>query len=513
MPNPKASPGLVLPSFLKFRRNLNILLPRRLRPASSAPVAPASGSAVRFPPRGSSSGSDDAPPSATWANPSDLGPGWEWRPGKILLGEWQGRLIGDPDQKAVGRDGDDRNLCTFAGSRAGKTRTILIPNLLRYSGSAVVIDPKGELARATARHRQDQLGQVVAVIDPFGVSGLVSASFNPLADLDPDSDTFIDDVGAVADALIVDLEKDPHWTDSAKTVIILVILYMFASEGPRTLVRLRHILLGAEGYLSGRPDGDEDRDLFLFYRLSLMDAYDGLMGVMARSFVDKGDRELGSVLSTAREQTRFLDSRPLARTLQDSTISLRDLKRRGITIYLCLPAGRLATHFRWLRLVITLALLELERDPTVPEHAVLLMLEEFAALQHMRPIERAAGFMAGFGVRMWSVLQDINQLKAIYPKSWETFIGNAGVIQAFGNVDLATTEHLSKMLGTTQLVQINKVWTSASAMSAGDTGLRENIRDVPLLAPNEVAAGFARETNRQLILVPGRPPIYLNKVS
>lgn len=462
-----------------------------------------------FPPRGSGvSGREETPPSAAWAHPWELSPAWDWRPGKILLGQWNGRLIADPDQKEVKRNGDDRGIFTLAASRAGKTRTVLVPNLRRYPGSMLVIDPKGELARRTADFRFRNFAQDVAVIDPFGVSGFESALYNPLDELDPSSDTFIDDVGLVSDALIVDLDKDPHWTDSAKTLIILIILFMFVTDGPKTLTRLRRILLGSEGRLAGGDDGQDN----LFRRMAERTEFDGLLALMAEGFLDKSERELGSVLSTAREQTRFLDSRPLARTLQASSVKLSDLKKRAMTIYYCLPAGRLATHYRWLRLAITLGLLELERDPTVPDHPVLFLLEEFAALQYMRPIERAAGFMAGFGVRLWSVLQDISQLKALYPKSWETFVGNAGVIQAFGNMDLATTDYLSKLLGTTQVVQTQKVWTSASAMGAGDNGLREHFRDVPLLAPSEVAASFARETNRQLLLVPGRPPIYLEKV-
>ena len=42
---------------------------------------------------------------------------------------------------------DDRHVMTIAGSRAGKGVSLIIPNLLLYEGSALVIDPKGENAR------------------------------------------------------------------------------------------------------------------------------------------------------------------------------------------------------------------------------------------------------------------------------------------------------------------------------------------------------------------------------
>ena len=61
---------------------------------------------------------------------------------------------------------DDRHIVTVAGNRAGKSSSVLIPNLLRYPASMVVLDPKGELAMATAAHRQ-RMGQKVYVLDPF----------------------------------------------------------------------------------------------------------------------------------------------------------------------------------------------------------------------------------------------------------------------------------------------------------------------------------------------------------
>jgi len=174
---------------------------------------------------------------------------------------------------------------------------------------------------------------------------------------------------------------------------------------------------------------------------------------------------------------------------------------------------RMGTHYRWLRLVIQQALCAVERAP-VPRGGlpVWFVLEEFPSLGHMRSIETAAGLMAGFGVKLWAVLQDLTQLQTHYPKSWETFLGNAGFIQAFGNSDVTTTEHLSKMLGMTQVMDRHDVRVSGSAMSHGDTGRREHPRSVRLLDPYEITRWFSRESNRQLVLVPGRPPLYMNRV-
>ncbi|WP_375413007.1 type IV secretory system conjugative DNA transfer family protein [uncultured Bradyrhizobium sp.] len=434
--------------------------------------------------------------------------------GKLLLGCHEDRLIGDPDRKdfsgKVG-EGDDRHVVTVAGSRSGKSSTVLIPNLLRYPGSVIVIDPKGELATRTAQARAS-MGQQVFVLDPYETSGFRSGNYNPLDELDQSSATFIDDAALVADALIIGNEKDPYWTDAARNLIDASILYMAATKGELSLPRLRRLLLGGEGTL-GRPESDRDNpDDYLFVRMAVMDAFDGLLALLGRALLQKTEKEMGSILSTAREQLKFLDSPLMGAVLKSSDLRIQSIKHCPTTVYLCLPASRLATHFRWLRLVVTLALIELERDPTVPVHPVLFLLEEFAALEYMRPIERAVGFLAGHGVRLWAVLQDLSQLRTAYPKSWETFLGNAGVLQAFGNSDLTTTEYLSRRLGQTQYLHMERGRTSSAGIASGNMGYNESLRDAPLLASSEITFHLARETNRQMLLVPGRPPIYCDRL-
>src|SRR5687768_174736 len=69
----------------------------------------------------------------------------DWNNGHLWLGR-------DDEGRAVGI-GDDRHAITIAGSRAGKGRSVIIPNLLLWDGSCVVIDPKGENATRTAAQR------------------------------------------------------------------------------------------------------------------------------------------------------------------------------------------------------------------------------------------------------------------------------------------------------------------------------------------------------------------------
>ena len=111
---------------------------------------------------------------ARWLTPPEM-TGDEWQPeGGLLLGRRDSRLIGWRD---------DRHLMTIAGSRAGKGVSLIVPNLIFYPGSALVIDPKGENARITAGRRGKGtkaggpgLGHNVHVLDPFEITDIGSAA-------------------------------------------------------------------------------------------------------------------------------------------------------------------------------------------------------------------------------------------------------------------------------------------------------------------------------------------------
>jgi hypothetical protein len=137
----------------------------------------------------------------------------------------------------------------------------------------------------------------------------------------------------------------------------------------------------------------------------------------------------------------------------------------------------MTSHYRWLRLIVQLACTVLERMGTYPRDRtpILFMMEEFATLGHMEIMERAAAYFPGFGVKLWAVLQDTTQLERYYHSSWETFLGNAGLVQCFANGDQATLDYLARRLER-------------------------------LAAPFELRLIFARQNFTQLLMFEGEPP-------
>lgn len=422
---------------------------------------------------------------AAWSTDAPL-----WREGMIWLGRRD-------DGAAIGND-DNRHMLTIAGSRAGKGTSAIVPNLCLWPGSCVVIDPKGENAGLTAETRSKRAGHTVVVLDPFGeadVPASLRTRFNPLELIDFAADDAIDVVAAIGDALTVgsDAGNDVHWTESARQIIEAVILHVAANryEKDRSLVRVRQLLtLGdvgaaerftelardrasieahAKAIAKGKTEAEADqeaaiaaaevKDVSPFTALwSSMssnkaenEAVRDVIAGAANSIREMGDNERGSILSTARRNTKFLDSPRMRACVSGEGLSIDRLKTDagGLSLYVCLPARFLPTHARFLRLVLNLTLYRMEALGLAPStgRPVLFILDEFAALGRLEVIEKAAGLMAGYGVKLWPILQDLGQIKRHYRESWETFVGNAGVLQFFGNTDLTTLEWISKRMG------------------------------------------------------------------
>ena len=449
-------------------------------------------------------------PSASWMHPDDLkAETYAMKSGRIFLGRTK-------DGRDIGVD-DNRHIATIAGSRAGKSATSLMSNLLTWDGSTIVIDPKGELATNTAEERAN-MGQDVTILDPFGevkAPALQSLrkSYNPLDALrDVDPADVVDEASELADSIITsEGGKIDHWTLSAKNLIRGFILYALHKKGDKaSLNDVRdYLTLPYETEDDDAPDTMEDH---FQYMLDDPDAFDGVLAGIGGSMMGKPDNERGSIISTAIEQTAFLDSKRLIDHVGASGLSsMRILKQKPATIYLVLPASRMGTHFRWLRALLTQAMTALEQEDNATGRPVLFILEEFPTLGYMRLIEASAGLMAGYDVKLWTVLQDLSQLQAHYPKSWETFLGNAGIIEAFGNTDMTTLEYLSKRMGQSLSYQIQKNETAISQQQQGQTGVRETIVNVPLMAPYEISQTFARD-NRNKLILSDRKPFGLGRV-
>jgi len=396
------------------------------------------------------------------------------------------------------------HLLTMAPTRSGKGVGTIIPNLLLLDRSVICVDPKGENARVTARARAAK--GPVWCLDPFGVSGRPAARYNPLDRLDPGGLDLAEDANTLADALVHDApgqSGDAHWNEEAKALIAGLILHTVVHDPADrcTLATLRDKLTLAPAAFAE-----------LLADMADNAGAGGLVARAANRHLGKSDREAAGVLSAAQRHTHFLDSPRIVASTAASDFAFADLKDRPGTVFLCLPPDRLDTYSRWLRLLIAQAVTDMARSSARPARPVLFLLDEFAALGRLEPVERAMGLMAGYGMQLWPILQDLHQLRATYGDKAGTFMSNAGVLQAFGVNDHATAELLSKTIGQTTL----SYWTAGTSEKTGILLSSDHSRSTSthvaarsLMTPDEI---MRLPPAQQLLLLQGKDPLVVDKV-
>jgi type IV secretion system protein VirD4 len=426
---------------------------------------------------------------------------------KDSLGGGAGLIVGRENRKGgqLLRYAGQAHLLTIAPTRSGKGVGAIIPNLLTADRSVLCIDPKGENARITARARS-RFGQVY-VLDPFDISGQPSAAFNPLAGLDPDSLDLAEDAALLADALVHDPPGqvgEAHWNEEAKALIAGLILYVVCGERPetRTLATVRELLTLSPGDFAAT--------------LKIMQETMGAGGLIRRAanrHQGKSEREASGVLSSAQRHTHFLDSARINLTMASSDFRFADLKEAKATVFLVLPPERLDAYSRWLRLMVAQAIHDLARSPARPAAPVLFLLDEFAALGRLEPVERAFGLMAGYGLQLWPILQDMHQLWSTYGERAGTFVSNAGLVQIFNVADVETASWVSKSIGaTTMTYQTTGTSTSRGGMQLFETksaSVSTHLSRRELMTPDEI---MRLDSSLEILLRQGEAPVIAAKI-
>ncbi|MEM8736555.1 MAG: type IV secretory system conjugative DNA transfer family protein, partial [Planctomycetota bacterium] len=245
------------------------------------------------------------------------------------------------------------------------------------------------------------------------------------------------------------------------------------------------------------------------------DAAGGLVKNSARAFYDRSGGEFTSVLSTLRRHTEWLGLECMADCLIGKSEDPRELKRSSAAWYVSLPAMRMSDLSGWLRLVVQLTFAAHEEEKQQVGPSSLAVLDEFNILGALKCVESAAGQIAGLGLVVWAVLQDLQQLQSKYPNSWETFIANAGILQVFGVADQTTADYVSKRLGESQtLTRSASMPTFDQATQESATGENWSVATHALLNSEEVIRYFARNDplQRQLIVRPGYRPMICQRV-
>lgn len=443
----------------------------------------------------------------------ELASRFRWRSGGIYVGRPlpQHRLFGLlPWNLQVGPP-DDRHMLTIAGARSGKGTAVIIPNLLHYPGSVLVIDPKGELAQITASRRGKgsarvihSLGQDVFILDPEDiVEGHPRACWNPLAELDVSSPHIWGRVTKVSLALVpTQVGAQEFFANHARDFLTALIMHVLLTEPPehQNLIYIRRLvtqgdqevfdLVAEECHNNGTEVPYQDAFEAMLGYMVHNHAHSGKISGIAQQLVGLAEETRSGVIGTLVEQTGFLDHESMEKTLQRSDFSLGDLKTRPTTIYICLTGTSLAGPIaKVMSILLELSVTRLEEIPGRPPHNVLFIMDEFYCLGRSEAIDRAMGLIAGYGLTLWPILQHVGQLQKHYPATWDNFMRNCRAVQYFGDQSPEMLKQLEARIG-------DRVYRKKDGT--------EDRR--PFLPFSELASNyFTRESRRQIVLFQQQP--------
>jgi type IV secretion system protein VirD4 len=364
------------------------------------------------------------------------------------------------------------HLLTVAPTRTGKGTSLIIPNLLLYGGSCLVIDIKGENYDITARRRAELFPG--AKVHRFAPLEDNSARYNPLdfirtaatSGAGPDSYA---DARLLADMLLPPKTKEEYWDVEARNLLALLIFYVairYLPDDPRRTMReVMALLFPADISGQGNKGIDRTLDTILADATAIREP---LLPRLASTFREHEPKVRSNIVSTCRAELQVWLSERLLRATDASDFMFSDLKSsmcRPIdlnpaptSIYIVVPPQYLREYQGVMRMMVGLAIAELTRHSTwvawegweeKPPCDVLFLLDELPALGHMPPIVNGLAYLAGYGIQIWSFVQNIGQLKGIYGEDWQSFPANAGAMNFFGVNDPDTADYVVRLLGET----------------------------------------------------------------
>lgn len=387
-----------------------------------------------------------------------------------------------------------------AGVGAGKTQAVVIPFLLNTRRTCFVNDIKGEVFAKTAAFRRKVFGHRIILLDPMGVTGQRSDTFNVLDTIDGNSENAPDETRALARDIIEHNPEahDPHWESMAVLMLWGVMLLVVCSmQGKyRNLTTVADILSNAK-VLGNAIKGMQE-----------MNDYGGSLRRIGNQLGYLQDKELNSVMTTVTRSLAFLNSPAMARHTDKSSFDPKLLIAPNTTTYMVLPPHLLVSHRAYPRLMVGTVCRLLSQRGVANASPVVMVLDESAALGKIESLENAIVQLRGYGLRTVNVWQSVNQIDKCFEDQRQTYLANMDTQVFFGINDFDTADLVHKNLGmfTAESGTTNRGWNTGGSHS-GDGGVSTSWGDNggysraeverPLMRPEEIL----RMSNREAIVL------------
>lgn len=374
---------------------------------------------------------------ARWANEREIRKAGLRAKRGIVVGKRRGRYL---------IFGGSEHVIVYAPTRAGKGVGVVIPNLLNWPDSTIVLDVKKENWQITAGFRK-AAGQEVYLFDPFDPEGR-TARYNPLAYVRRDNpDDLYDDLQRIAGMLfpVEGRTVDPFWTESARSAFLAIAGYIAETpELPFTIGEVLRQFAAAPDikrhFQTAIEQREKHRPLSQQCRTAIND------------FLANSENTLQSIRKSATSKLGLWLSSRIDAATSANDFDLRELRKRPMSIYLGVTPDNLERMAPLLNLFFQQAV-DLNTR-TLPEHdgrlrrQVMLMMDEFRAMGNLEIIAKGVSYVAGYGLRIVTIVQSPAQLREVYGSDAATnYMTNHAVEVVFTPKEHAIATELSERFG------------------------------------------------------------------
>ncbi|MBU9205463.1 type IV secretory system conjugative DNA transfer family protein [Burkholderia multivorans] len=425
----------------------------------------------------------------------------------LVVGVWRGRYLRFAGQQFV---------LLAAPTRSGKGVGIVIPNLLSYEHSAVVLDVKQENFAITAGFRAKH-GHAVYLFNPFA-EDFRTARYNPLSAI-ADGIFRVGDILAIGYALYPPGGHDSFWNDSARNLFLGLALLLCELRDARAKgdardmdlpdypVTIGEVLRQSSG--RGQPVKQYLASMLANYGAVLSGAcVDAL-----NRFLANDDKVLASILATFNAPLTIWANPVVDAATSANDFDLRDVRRTKMTVYLGITPDHLAESAILLNLMfsqlVNLNTKALPQDDQGLKYQCLMLMDEFTSIGKVGIIAKAVSYMAGYNLRLLAIIQSVAQLESVYGREdARTFATNCAMQLLYPPREQKDANEYSEMLGyfTQQSVSVSRPrgWTAKGGSSENISGQRR-----ALLLPQELKE---LGQDREIILLENTKPILANRI-
>ena len=355
-----------------------------------------------------------------------------------VLSNKKGIILAEDNYLPVDKRGNV-NVLVVGGSGSGKSASYSIPNAYQLLGSYVFTDPKGELYDRTAGYLKAN-GYEIKVLNL--VKPQNSDGYNPLMHISSEID-----VDVIANTIVKgqktgDGGSDPFWDDSAEMLLKALIYYLMATRPEEE----QNLASCAELVRAANSNGGSNLLTELISKLP----YDHPARMNYKSIEIAPEKTYSSILSTLQSKLGKFDSKEIAELTSTDTIKFEDIGNKKTAVYVISSDTHAAYDFL-LTIFFSQMIQQLynyaDDNGGALKVPTYFILDEFANIGKIPDFDKKISTSRSRKISFSVILQNLDQLEAIYEKSYETIIGNCDTHVFLGSNSYKTVEYFSKALG------------------------------------------------------------------